>query len=93
VEIKTVGLDAGDPVIYFKDTPPITGVIGESGGFGMLIWKAQQGAFAVMKPTNTIADFSYSNLREGGFYREHSTSIVKQHFKKIVETVGIKPLK
>jgi hypothetical protein len=77
--------------LFKKSIPPITGL--GLGDIGALVWKAQQGAFAVMKPTNTTAEFSYSNLREGGFYREHSTSVVKRHFKNIVETVGIKPLK
>jgi len=60
---------------------------------GVLIWKAQQGAFATMKPTNTLADFSYSRLKAGGFYREFSTDAVKNNFSNIVETVGIKSLK
>jgi hypothetical protein len=60
---------------------------------GALIWKSQQGTFATMKPTNTFADFSYSRLKEGGFYREFSTDAVKNNFINIVETVGIKPLK
>ena len=77
-------------ILHLKDQPPITGSIGQ-GDIGILVWKAQQGPFAVMKPTNITADFSYNNLREGGFYREHSTSVVKRHFKNIVETVGIKP--
>ena len=74
--------------IILKNQPPVTGSIG-LGDIGILVWKAQQGAFTVMKPTNTTGDFSYSNLKEGGFYREFSTNTIKQHFNDIVKTVGI----
>ena len=95
VEIKHVEspVPAANKVeIFLKSQPPITGSIGQ-GDIGILIWKAQQGPFAIMKPTNPTAEFSYNNLREGGFYREHSTTTIKQHFDDIVRTVGIKPSK
>ena len=76
--------------IILKNNPPITGVIG-NGKIGILVWKAQQGPFAVMKPTDIAADYSYRFLKTGGFYREHSTSTIKQHFDDIVKTVGMKP--
>jgi hypothetical protein len=76
--------------IFLKSQPPITGSIG-LGDIGILLWKAQQGPFAVMKPTNITADFSYKYLRTGGFYRDFSTLTIKQHFDDIVETVGMKP--
>ena len=91
IEINSVEFPASDTYMYLKSTPPKTGVIGNDGGFGMLIWKVKQGPFAVMKPTNTTVDYSYRYLRTGGFYREFSTNTIKQHFNDIVETVGIKP--
>ena len=91
VEINSVALDVSNANIYLKSTPPITGVIGDSGEFGMLIWKAQQGPFAIIKPTDTTTDYSYKYLRTGGFYREYSTLTIKQHFDDIVKTVGMKP--
>lgn len=93
IEIKHVesAVPAVDKVeIFLKDQPPITGSIGQ-GEIGILIWKAQQGPFTIMKPTDTAADYSYRFLRTGGFYREHSTTTVKQHFDDIVKTVGMKP--
>jgi len=76
--------------IILKNNPPITGVIG-NGEIGILVWKAQQGPFAIMKPTDIAADYSYRFLKTGGFYREYSTNTVKQHFDDIVKTVGTKP--
>jgi len=92
VEIKSV-TSTGGPLqvdIFLKDQPPITGSIGQ-GDIGILVWKAQQGPFAIVKPTDTAADYSYRFLKTGGFYREHSTTTIKQHFDDIVKTVGMKP--
>tara|TARA_R110002012_G_scaffold5020_2_gene22860 strand:+ start:89 stop:1798 length:1710 start_codon:yes stop_codon:yes gene_type:complete len=90
VEIKSIGKGALKVDIFFKDQPPITGSIGQ-GDIGILVWKAQQGPFAIMKPTDIAADYSYRFLRIGGFYKEHSTTTIKQHFDDIVKTVGMKP--
>ena len=89
VEVKAVE-GVGKIKIFLKSQPPITGSIG-LGDIGILLWKAQQGPFAVMKPTNITADFSYNNLREGGFYRDFSILTIKQHFDDIVRTAGMKP--
>tara|TARA_R100000908_G_C3755710_1_gene150231 strand:- start:4311 stop:6020 length:1710 start_codon:yes stop_codon:yes gene_type:complete len=90
VEIKSISKGALKVDIFFKDQPPITGSIG-LGDIGILVWKAQQGPFAVMKPTDIAADYSYRFLKTGGFYREYSTNTIKQHFDNIVKTVGMKP--
>jgi len=91
IEINSVEFPSSETYIYLKSTPLVTGVIGSNGGFGMLVWKAQQGSFVIMKPTDTAADYSYRFLRTGGFYREYSTTTIKQHFDDIVKTVGMKP--
>jgi hypothetical protein len=97
IEVKSVtGTTGGTPKveINLKSNPPVTGSLG-LGGIGILIWKAKKGAFVTLSPPiKTLFDeYSYSRLKEGGFYREFSIDSIKNNFNRIVETVGSKPLK